>query len=145
MKSLFGNVVKVIRKTDSVIIVRFAIDRHIQFKDKITGKYESGTFFIDLKFFNKLFDKFYQFDIESGTRLKISDYDVSLYTKDYDPEDPTVSSISYRVNDFENLTKQVSKTLEEKPKSKIVSDKPILQYKPDENSEEDGNPSWMNE
>lgn len=145
MKSLFGNVVKVKEKTDSVITVRFAIDRHIQFKDKITGKYDSGTYFVDLKFFDKLFNKFYQSGIEVGTRLKISDFDVSLYSKDYDPQNPTVSSISYLVNDFEKLTKQVSKTLEEKPKSKIVLEKPISQYKPDENSEEDGNPSWMNE
>ena len=144
MKALFGNVVRVKEKTDSVITVRFAIDRHIQFKDKITGKYDSGTYFVDLKFFPKIFDKFYQCGIEVGSRLKLSDIDVSLYTKDYDPKNQTITSISYLVNDFEKLTKQVSQTLEEKPKTKIILDKPISQYKPDENSEEDGNPSWMN-
>ena len=80
-----------------------------------------------------------EFDLENVKKIN------HLYSKDYDPQNPTVSSISYLVNDFEKLTKQVSKTLEEKPKSKIVLEKPISQYKPDENSEEDGNPSWMNE
>lgn len=145
MKSLFGNVVKVEKKTDSLITVRFAIDNHLQYKDKTTGKYESGTLYVDLKFFGRHFEKFYQNEIKSGTRLKISDYDLSFYTKDYDPKNQTVTSISYLVNDFEKLTKQVSQTLEEKPKTKIILDKPISQYKPDENSEEDGNPNWMNE
>jgi hypothetical protein len=145
MKALFGNVVKVIKKTDTVITVRFAIDRHLQFKDKNTGQYDSGTYFVDLKFFPRIFDKFYQCGIEDGTRLKLSDIDVSHYTKDYDPKNQTVTSTSYIVNDFEKLTKQVSQSLEEKPKSNIIRDKPISQYKPDENPEEDGNPSWMNE
>lgn len=145
MKALFGNVVRVKEKTDSVITVRFAIDRHLQFKDKNTGQYDSGTYFVDLKFFPKIFDKFYQCGIEVGSRLKLSDIDVSLYAKDYDPQNPTVTNISYVVNDFEKLTKQVSQSLEEKPKSKIILDKPISQYKPDENSGEDGDPAWMNE
>ena len=38
MKSLFGNVVRVEKKTDSLITVRFAIDNHLQYKDKTTGK-----------------------------------------------------------------------------------------------------------
>lgn len=145
MKALFGNVVRVIRETDSIITVRFAIDKHIQFRDKVTGQYESGTYFADLKFFPRTFDKYFQYDISEATKLKLLDCDVTPQTKNYDPKNQTVSSISYIVNDFENLTKKVRQKLEEKPKSKISFDKPISQYKPDENSEEDGDPAWMNE
>lgn len=146
MKSLFGNVVKIKEKTNNIIVVRFAIDKHLQYKDANTGKYELGTLFIDLKFFNRLFDKFHQSEITSGSRLKIIDYDIALWADDYNPKNPKVTDLSYLVNDFEKIAKSTNLSLEEKPKSKIMLNKPIAQHKVDSHSNEDeGNPDWMNE
>ncbi len=145
MKSLFGNVVRIEEKSDNLIVVRFAIDRLLQYKDKVTGKYELGTFYVDLKFFRKHFDKFHESEIQTGSRLKIKDYDPGYWCDDYDPRNPKVSKISFLVNDFEKLQKQESSSLTEKPKTKIFLNKPIAQHKVEQNLEDEGNPSWMNE
>ena len=144
MKPYYGNVVK-IEKSEKLIIVRFAIDKFLKYKDgNSTSGYSYGTMFVDLKFFSNLFEKFEMSNIEARTGLKLTDYEFDCFTKEYDRRNPSISSMSLIVYDFEVTAKKASFSLEEAPKSKIVRNKPIAQFTNDKELSE-GDPSWMTE
>lgn len=144
MKPYYGNVVKV-EKSEKLITVRFAIDKFLKYKDSnSTSGYSYGTMYVDLKFFSNTFEKFEMSDIKRGTGLKLTDYELDCFTKEYDRSDPTISSMSFKVYDFEVTAKKASVPLEELPKSSLVLNKPIAQYTNDKESSE-GDPSWMTE
>ena len=145
-KSIFGNVVKEPVRQSNRILLRFAADNMLSYYDQDEKAWLKKTKFFDVKIFASLFDQFEKDEVGKGSRLELTNFEV-----DYLERINKITNEPYEVTELlvrgykMHVKKDTVEEMVEKPKSNIVLDKPISQYKPDENSEEDGNPSWMNE
>jgi hypothetical protein len=146
-KSIFGNVVAEPVRQSKRILLRFAVDNMLSYYDQDEKAWLKKTKFFDVKIFASLFEQFEKDKVVKGSKLELTDFEVDYLERinKITNEPYEVTELLVRGYKMHDKAKDTAEEMVEKPKSKIVSDKPILQYKPDENSEEDGNPSWMNE
>ena len=129
------------------ILLRFAVDNMLSYYDQDEKAWLKKTKFFDVKIFASLFDQFEKDKVVKGSKLELTNFEVDYLERinKITNEPYEVTELLVRGYKMHSKAKDTAVEMLEKPKSKIISDKPILQYKPDENSEEDGNPSWMNE
>jgi len=146
-KSLFGNLASEPIYQSKRILFRFAADNMLGYYNKETQSWGKKTKYFEVKIFSGLFEQFKKDDIHKGSGLEITEYDINFEERVNKTTDEIyeVSELVIRDYKINFRTKDVTEEMVEKPKSKIIRDKPISQYKPDENPEEDGNPAWMNE
>jgi len=146
-KSIFGYVVEEPVCQSKRIILRFAVKNMLSYYNQDEKAWLKKARYFDVKIFASLFDQFEKDKVVKGSKLELTDFEFKFEERINKASNEPFEVVDILVYGYKMhaKAKDTVEEMVEKPKSKIISDKPILQYKPDENSEEDGNPSWMNE
>jgi hypothetical protein len=146
-KSLFGNLASEPIYQSKRILFRFAVDNMLGYYNKETQSWGRKTKYFEVKIFSGLFEQFRKDKIHKGSGLEVTEYEINFEERVNKTTDEIYEVNELIIKDYKihARTKDTAEEMVEKPKSKITLDKQISQYKPDENSEEDGDPAWMNE
>jgi hypothetical protein len=146
-KSLFGNLASEPIYQSKRILFRFAADNMLGYYNKETQSWGRKTKYFEVKIFSGLFEQFRKDKIHKGSGLEVTEYEINFEERVNKTTDEIYEVNELIIKDYKihARTKDTAEEMVEKPKSKITLDKQISQYKPDENSEEDGDPAWMNE
>ena len=145
-KSLFGNLASEPIYQSKRILFRFAADNMLGYYNKETQSWGRKTKYFEVKIFSG-FEQFKKDKIHKGSGLEVTEYEINFEERVNKTTDEIYEVNELIIKDYKihARTKDTAEEMVEKPKSKITLDKQISQYKPDENSEEDGDPAWMNE
>lgn len=145
MKSLFGNVVNNPVHESNRIMMRFAVDNIVGYYDSEKKAWDKKSRYFLLKMFSSLFEQVKLDEIAKGNRLEILEYEF-VFEMRKNKEGNLEEVVDIIVYKYKLHSKPIkAESLVDEPKSKIVTNKLIAQYKNDDDVESEGNPDWMNE
>jgi hypothetical protein len=144
LRPLFGNVVEILRMTDKVTVIKFAVDNYLGYFDKTERKTKYKTKFFETKFFFDALSQFSSEKIKKGDRLEMVDYSF-IWEERYDKNTGKTREVcDLGVKKFTHHARnRASDTPDEPSVSNIILTKPIISKNKEDVSS--GNSSWMTE
>ena len=144
LRPKFGNVVSLVKETDKVAVLRFAVDNMLGYFDKTERKTKYKVKYFDIKFFNDALRQFKIDKIKKGDRLDLLDY-FEIWEERYDKNiGKVVEKCDLGIKKYIHHPKnEDSNTLVETVTQNIDLKKPIINS--NTASDDKGDPSWMTE